>query len=158
MPSPQAAPPPGPAPQMPGGPGPMPGGAGPMPEAIDPHGALIHQFLTQHPVGQAVARHTGYGPGHPKHDAHARAAAHGGPVQHVSPTLSRTPAGPINPALLRQLMSSMPGAGGPGGPPMPMPGGGPGGPPPPGPGGPGGPGGAPPMPMPSTPPPMPGRG
>lgn len=129
-------------------------------QSVDPHGAIIHQFLTQHPVGRAIAAHTGYGPGHPKHDAHARAVAQGGQVQHVSPTLSRTPAGPINPALLQQLMASNSGQAGPGGPPLPLPGGPGGGMPPPaisgGPGGPPG-GGGPPMPMPSTPPPMPGR-
>lgn len=35
----------------------------------------LHQFLTQHPIGRAIAAHTGYGPGHPVHDAHHKALA-----------------------------------------------------------------------------------
>lgn len=42
----------------------------------------LHQFLMQHPIGQAIAAHTGYGPGHPMHDIHHRrmAAPQGGPA------------------------------------------------------------------------------
>ena len=119
-----------------------------MPNA---QGALIHQFLTRHPIGRAIANHTKYGPGHPAHDAHAQAeTANGGAgVQSVSPTLMRTAHGPINPMLMRQLMQS--GApGGPGGAPLPLPG--QGGPPPMPQGGMPGPAGPPP-----GPPPMPGR-
>lgn len=119
----------------------------------NPQGALIHAFLTRHPAGRAIAQHTKYGPGHPVHDAHEQAEAAAGPgggapVQAVSPTLMRTSSGPINPALMRQLMQSG-NSGGPGGPPLPMQQA----PPPPMPQG--GPQGPPPGAM---PPPMPGRG
>lgn len=83
----------------------------------DPHRAqLIHQFLTGHPVGKAIAQHTRYGPGHPVHDMHA-----GGPQAQQSPTMMQTPQGPMNPMLMQQLMAMHPGAGGPGAPPLPMP-------------------------------------
>src|SRR5215467_4099903 len=41
-----------------------------MPAAIPPE--ELHAFLTQHPIGQAIAAHTGYGPGHAMHDIHHR--------------------------------------------------------------------------------------
>ena len=122
---------------------------------LNPQGALIHGFLTKHPVGRAIAQHTRYGPGHPVHDAHAQAEVAGAPgMQAVSPTLMRTAHGPLNPALMRQLMAMHAGAGGTGAPPLPLPQG----PAPampqqmPGPGMPG-----PAMPPPSMPPGMPGR-
>jgi hypothetical protein len=62
----------------------------------------IHRFLTEHPAGHAIAQHTGYGPGHPVHDAHEYAKSivppPGGmqiPSAAASPLLQQPPPPPM---------------------------------------------------------------